>query len=59
MDELVFTVIKQNPKITINELVEKTGKSRPTVTRALSSLKKQNRIERVGANKNGYWRIVE
>ena len=57
-ENTILHLIQKNPKITITELCDKTGKSRPTVTRAISSLKKQNLIERIGANKNGHWEIL-
>ena len=59
LEKTILDIIKQNPKITIKELCEKTNKSSRTVTRTLSSLKKQNRIARIGANKNGYWKILQ
>lgn len=57
-EQTIINLIKQNQKITIKELCEKTGKSPSTVNRTLTSLKKQNIIRRVGANKNGYWEIL-
>lgn len=59
LEQTILDIIKQNPKITIKELCEKTNKSSRTVTRTLSSLKQQNRIARIGANKNGYWKILQ
>ena len=58
LEQNILDIIKQNPKITIKELCEKTGKSSRTVTRAISSLKDKKYIARIGANKNGYWEIL-
>jgi len=50
--------MKENQKSTKKQLSIKLKLSRGTVTRALSSLVKQNKIERVGSNKTGYWKII-
>ena len=54
-ERTIFAMIKEKPNISINEIVEKTGFSRPTVTRTISSLKEKQLLERVGAKKNGHW----
>lgn len=56
--KVVFSALKENPKSTKEQLSIKLNLSRATVTRALSSLVKQNKIERVGSNKTGYWKII-
>ena len=56
MEELVIELIKTNPKITKVEMVEKTGKSKPTIERML---KKSNKIARLGSNRGGTWIIKE
>ena len=57
IEETIIHLIQQNPKITIDEIIKYTGNSRSTITRALSTLKKKNIITRIGANKNGYWKV--
>ena len=37
------------------EIINKTGFSRPTVTRAISTLKECQILERAGSKKNGRW----
>ena len=54
----VLALIEQNPSITYEEMTEKTGKSRRTVSRMITELKEKNIIARVGSDKNGYWEIV-
>ena len=54
----VLALIEQNPSITYEEMTEKTGKSRRTVSRIITELKEKNIIARVGSDKNGYWEIV-
>lgn len=53
-----LALIEQNPSITYEEMTEKTGKSRRTVSRMITELKEKNIIARVGSDKNGYWEIV-
>lgn len=54
-ENAVLTIIKEKTDISINEIVEETGFSRPTVTRSINSLKEKQLLERVGARKNGHW----
>lgn len=43
----------------IIELMNKAGKSRPTITRALKELKQKVYIERVGSKKVGFWKVLK
>mgnify|MGYP002868939738 CR=1 FL=1 len=54
----VFDLIKTDDSVSIAEIVNRTGFSRPTVTRAISVLKKKGVIDRTGAKKNGHWVIM-
>ena len=56
-ERAVYTEIKRDTRIKIEELVNITGFSRATVTRAIESLKTAGLIERVGSKKTGSWRI--
>ena len=47
----VLELIKADNHITITEIIGITGFSRPTVTRAINTLKEYNILERVGAKK--------
>lgn len=51
----VLNLIKENEKITMAELVEKSGRSRATIQRYVSNMKKAGMIERVGTCKSGYY----
>lgn len=55
--QTVLDCLKINPRQTKLELENATGLSRATITRALSELARDGKIERVGANKNGWWEI--
>jgi len=50
-------LIKANPKITLDELALKLGKSRRTVTRIIKKLQEENIISRIGSDKTGYWEV--
>ena len=54
----IIDLIKKQKDISISEIMLKTGFSRSTVTRSIDSLKKNGLLVRVGAKKNGYWKIV-
>ena len=48
-------MIKNDPAVSISQIVTDTGFSRLTVTRAIAVLKDKNLISRTGAKKNGHW----
>ena len=56
---LIIKYLKENPEISYEQLAEKMGKSRVTISRKISELKKAGIIKRIGADKNGYWQIVD
>ena len=58
MLQLILKLIEVDSSITTFELAEKCGKSRTTIQSYIRMLKKDKRIERVGANKGGKWRIL-
>lgn len=55
----VMGSIRNNTDISIAEIVEHTGYGRATVARAIRSLKEKQLIDRVGAKKNGHWKILK
>ncbi len=50
-------LIKENPKITIDELAHKLDKSRRTITRYIKKLQEDGIILRIGSDKSGYWQV--
>lgn len=54
----ILKLISDNPNITINEICSRLKLSDSGVRKNLVSLRKKFVIERVGANKNGYWKII-
>lgn len=57
--KMILDLLKINPKYTYDELAEKSGKTRETVRVNLRKLEELGLISRVGADKNGYWKIIE
>ncbi len=51
----VLELLKKDNKMSIADITEKTGYSRPTVNRVLDALKKKGLLSRSGAKKNGHW----
>ena len=55
--QIVLEALQKNPHLTKEELETATNLSRATITRALTDLRSQNKIQRVGSNKTGYWQL--
>ncbi len=56
--EKIIRLITNNHKITIAELSQKVGISSRAIEKQLSNLKQKKRIQRVGADKGGHWKIL-
>ncbi len=57
--EKILRQIKSNPKITLKELQRNTGLSRQGIEWNISKLKQEGRIERIGPDKGGYWKVLD
>lgn len=57
VNDTVFSLIKQDPKITGTEISECLKISLSTVRRRIKKLKEQGKIERLGSDKTGHWKI--
>ena len=57
--EKIISAIRNNPNVTINQLMVITGLSEPGVKKNLKQLKDAGIIARLGANKNGYWEVLK
>jgi predicted HTH transcriptional regulator len=55
----IIKIISQNKNVSIKNIVKETGKSRATITRLIKELKEKNKIQRIGSDKKGYWKIIE
>lgn len=56
-EQVILSMLQEDPTYSANTLHEKTGKSLRTVQRYLSSLKAKEIIKRAGSTK-GYWNIM-
>ena len=59
MLSVILKTIKDNPHITQDELSEAVGIARLNIIKNMKKLQEQNLIKRIGADKNGYWKIEE
>jgi len=55
--ENILKLVKQNSKITVDEIANKLNVSSKTIKRDIAKLKEQNRLQRVG-KKGGYWVVL-
>ncbi len=56
-EQKLLELIADNPEITATTVAKKLGLGQRQVERLFSQLKDKDLIERVGARKNGYWKI--
>ncbi len=57
--EKILSLIKENPKITQNELMDKTGLTRRGIEWNIQNLKNKKILRRVGPDKGGHWEIIK
>ena len=53
----IIAALSKDSYVSATKLAEKFGVTEKTIRRDLLLLKQQNMITRVGANKNGYWKV--
>ena len=56
-NEKIIDIIAQMPAITVKELAKMLSVTERTIYRQIEMLKTENKMERVGSNKTGYWKI--
>lgn len=59
VNDTVLSLMKHDNKITANEMSERLKMSLSTVRRKIKELRNNGKIERIGSDKTGYWRINE
>ena len=57
IQEKILNEIRNNPNATIAQLSKLVGVGGTTIVKGLSELKNEGILERVGAKKNGYWKV--
>lgn len=58
LEQKIFDLIKENPKMTRKEIAKKLNFSTDTVKEYLQKLKGKGLLARVGGRKYGYWKIL-
>jgi fido (protein-threonine AMPylation protein) len=59
LNDTVFSLFKQDNKITAKEISERLKMSLSTVRRKIKDLKENGKIERIGSDKTGHWKTIE
>lgn len=57
-EESILRIIMKNPKVTQISIANKLDISEKTVKRNIAKLKEKGIIKRIGADKNGYWKVL-
>lgn len=58
-EEIILHMIQESPKMTQNDICEKSGIPLRTVKRLMTNLKKDGKIQREGSSRNGSWVIMD
>ena len=58
VNDTVFSLMEQDNKITAIEISERLGLSLSTVRRKIKELRDSRKIERIGSDKTGFWKII-
>ncbi len=59
VNDTVFSLMKQDKHLTAKEMSERLGISLSTVRRKIKELRDNGKIERIGSDKSGYWKILK
>lgn len=54
----ILELIKQNPKITLEEIANVLGISKRAVEKQVKKLREARTIERIGSDRSGWWKII-
>ena len=57
-EQLIVEILEKQPKITLQEIADKIGKSLRTVKMSIKVLQESGKIERVGGKKEGSWKVL-
>lgn len=55
----ILQILNENPSLTLKELCEVSNFGRTRVVEIINDLKEMNRIERIGNNRSGYWKVIK
>jgi len=54
----LLALLRENSRISYDELAKITGQSRKTIQRHLQVLKSEGQIQRIGGAKGGHWQVM-
>lgn len=57
-DKILY-LIRENPRITQTMMSNELGFARSTISSNLQKLKEKGIIERIGSDRNGYWKVLK
>lgn len=57
-EQLIVEILQKQPKITLQEIADKIGKSLRTVKMSIKALQESGKVERVGGKKEGSWKVL-
>ena len=57
-EQIILEILEKQPKITLQEIADKIGKSLRTVKTSIKALQESGKIERVGGKKEGSWKVL-
>ncbi|MGI6722777.1 MAG: HTH domain-containing protein [Arcobacteraceae bacterium] len=57
--EIILELLKINNKMTREDLAKQIGVSRDTIKYHITNLQTENRLQRVGGRKEGYWEVLK
>ena len=55
----VLGLLAGNPRLTASELAAQLDKSESAVKRAMRTLRESGRLQRIGSDKNGHWKVLD
>ena len=55
----IIDAIKENPFVTQEELVKIVGIAKLNIAKNMKKLQEAGLIKRIGADKNGHWKIID
>ena len=57
-EQIIVEILQKQPKITLQEIADKIGKSLRTVKMSIKALQESGKVERVGGKKEGSWKVL-
>ena len=58
LQEQIIIMINKNPDISYDEMAKQLNKGRSTIRRSIQKLKDLKKLQRIGSDKSGYWKLI-